>query len=73
MRHPASLCQLAGRETALAVDVLEDLYGDTATYEQRFAEGLDETISAGFLLPRDRAGILTAARAQARAVFAAGG
>ena len=53
--------------TALAVDVLEDLYGDPATYEQRFAEGLDETISAGFLLPWDRAGILTAARAQARA------
>ena len=61
------------RATALAVDVLEDLYGDAATYRQRFTEGLDETISAGFLLPRDRADILAAARAQARAAFAVGG
>ena len=70
---PGALCQLAGRETAFAVDVLEDLYGDAATYEQRFTEELDETISAGFLLPRDRADILAAARAQARAAFAVGG
>ena len=52
----------AGKGVAMAVDVLEDLDGDAATYGERFAEGLDHTISAGFLLPRDRGSILAAAR-----------
>ncbi|ORW32515.1 hypothetical protein AWB91_11245 [Mycobacterium paraense] len=67
---PGPLCALAGRETPLPREVLTGRYGDAHTYLAEFTISLDETIRAGFLLEDDRAAILDAHTAKARAAFA---
>jgi len=67
---PGPFCKLVGRETPLAASYLAARYGDVATYLSLFAERLDETIRAGFLLDDDRAAIVAAAEAQAESAFA---
>jgi hypothetical protein len=68
---PGPLCKLAGREVPLPREVLVGRYGDLHTYLQEFTISLDATIRAGFLLHDDRAWILQAQTAKARAAFAA--
>ena len=67
---PGPVCALAGREAALPYEVLANRYGDLQTYLAEFTISLDEIIQAGFLLEDDRATILAAQTAKARAAFA---
>ncbi len=62
-------CLLVGRETPLPTEVLVRRYGDAATYVALFTARLDDTITAGFLLEEDRADLLAAHTARARAVL----
>jgi hypothetical protein len=67
---PGPVCALAGREVPLPREVLANRYGDLQTYLAEFTISLDEVIQAGFLLEDDRAAILEAQTAKARAAFA---
>jgi hypothetical protein len=67
---PGPVCALAGREAPLPYEVLADRYGDLETYLVEFTISLDEIIQAGFLLEDDRAAILRAQTAKAKAAFA---
>jgi hypothetical protein len=66
---PGPVCALAGREAPLSHEVLVDRYRDLQTYLAEFATSLDKIIEAGFLLEDDRAEILEAQTAKARAAF----
>jgi hypothetical protein len=68
---PGPVCKLAGREALLPYEVLADRYGDVQTYLAEFTISLDATIEAGFLLEDDRAALLEAQTAKARAAFGA--
>jgi len=67
---PGPVCALAGREATLPYEVLVDRYGDLQTYLAEFTIRIDEIIQAGFLLKADRAEILEAQTAKAKAAFA---
>jgi hypothetical protein len=66
---PGPVCALAGREATLPYEVLANRYGDLQTYLAEFVISLDESIQAGFLLEDDRAAILEAQTAKAKAAF----
>lgn len=67
---PGPLCKLVGREAPLPYQVLAQRYGDVHSYLAEFADSLDATIEAGFLLADDRAALLQAQTAKAHAAFA---
>jgi Alpha/beta hydrolase domain len=66
---PGPLAQLAGRETALPPEVLASRHCSAQAYLAEFADSLDSTIAAGFLLKADRTAILRAETAKAHAIF----
>ena len=55
---PGPLCKLAGIEEPLDPAMLRERYGTVDEYMDRFAEQLDDTIEAGFLLEGDREALL---------------
>jgi hypothetical protein len=67
---PGALCRLASRETPLGPQVLDHLCGGVTGYLSAFTKSLDDTIAAGFLLPRDRSAILAQAQTEASRAFA---
>jgi Alpha/beta hydrolase domain len=67
---PGPVCQLAGRESPLPLEVLTSQYADLNTYLAEFTISLDAIIQAGFLLEADRAAILEDQTAKAQAAFA---
>ena len=67
---PGPVCALAGREAPLPYEVLANRYGDLQNYLAEFTVSLDKIIAAGFLLEDDRAEILAAQTAKAKAAFA---
>jgi Alpha/beta hydrolase domain len=67
---PGPVCALAGREAPLPYELLVNRYGDLQTYLAEFTIRLEEIIHDGFLLEDDRAAILEAQTAKAKAAFA---
>lgn len=66
---PGPLALLAGRETVLPPEVLASRHRSVQAYLAEFADSLDSTIAAGFLLKVDRTDILRAETAKAHAAF----
>jgi Alpha/beta hydrolase domain len=67
---PGPMCQLSGRETPLAAELLVARYGSAGRYLSEYTAALDAAISTRFILPSDREPILRQAADQARKVFA---
>jgi hypothetical protein len=57
-RDDEPLCLLFGTTRPLPEPRLAELYAGRADYEQRYAEGVDGAIAAGFVLPEDRAALM---------------
>ncbi|CUU56860.1 hypothetical protein Ga0074812_10980 [Parafrankia irregularis] len=51
---PSVLCLLLGSAKPLPADRLAALYPDRATYQQRYDDAVDSTVTAGYALPEDR-------------------
>ncbi len=56
------ICSLFGSTTPFDGSTLVSLYGSEQGYLARYQESLDKAIAGGFILPADRAGLLTRAR-----------
>ena len=66
---PGAICELSGRETPLAADVLAGRYAGVDDYMAQFTPNLDTTIDAGYLRAEDREAILDHTRTKAQALL----
>lgn len=57
------ICALFGSTTPLPASRLAELYGTRSAYLARYTKSLDRAVSAGYILPADRAGLLDRAEA----------
>ena len=55
------LCSLFGSTTPFSPARMAQLYGNKATYLARYQKSLDQSISDGYILPQDKAGLLAQA------------
>ncbi len=69
---PGALCALAGQEVPLTQQELIKRHGAAEAYLDSFAQRLEATIAAGFLLKDDRDDLLSNHEAKARTAFGEG-
>lgn len=63
--NPDLICILLGTTKPLSAERLAQLYPSRAAYQQRYRKDADHAIAAGFVLPADRAALLTFSRPEA--------
>ena len=57
--QPSTICLLLGSNTPLSKERLGELYRSRAAYREKYRADVDRAVKAGFVLPEDRAALLS--------------